>query len=62
MESMSWGYWGIVIGLVTLVAMFFVCLNLLYSGHRDVSQSAGGFSDGLSNDGEERAEPSRRAA
>lgn len=59
---MSWGYWGIVTGLVTLVAMFFVCLNLLYSGARHVSQSAGGDSDGLSNDGEGRAEPSRRAA
>jgi archaellum component FlaF (FlaF/FlaG flagellin family) len=28
---MSWGYWGIVGGLVAMVATFFVCLGLLYS-------------------------------
>lgn len=59
---MSWGYWGIVIGLVTLVAMFFVCLHLLYSGTRNVSQSTGRYADGLSNDSEGRVEPGRRAA
>lgn len=28
---MSWGYWGIVTGLVALVATFFVCMRLVYS-------------------------------
>ncbi len=28
---MSWGYWGIVTGLVVLVATFFVCMRLVYS-------------------------------
>ena len=27
---MSWGYWGIVVGLVVEVAVFFVCMTLLY--------------------------------
>lgn len=27
---MSWGYWGIVGGLVALVATLFVCLELVY--------------------------------
>jgi hypothetical protein len=26
---MSWGYWGIVVGLVVEVAVFFVCMTLL---------------------------------
>jgi hypothetical protein len=25
---MSWGYWGIVVGLVVEVAVFFVCMEL----------------------------------
>ena len=28
---MSWGYWGIVGGLIALVANLFVCLSLVYS-------------------------------
>ena len=28
---MSWGYWGIVAGLVAMVANFFVCFGLLDS-------------------------------
>ena len=28
---MSWVYWGIVVGLVAMVATFFVCIGLLYS-------------------------------
>jgi hypothetical protein len=28
---MSWGYWGIVTGLVVVVATLFVCLELVYS-------------------------------
>jgi hypothetical protein len=28
---MSWGYWGIVVGLVVEVAVFFVCMEIVYS-------------------------------
>lgn len=46
---MSWAYWGIVTGLVVLVANFFLCLNLLYSdtkgpreGPREAAKQATG--------------------
>jgi len=26
---MSWGYWGIVTGLLTLLAVFFVCIEIM---------------------------------
>lgn len=29
---MSWGYWGIVAGLVAMLATFFVCVRILSSG------------------------------
>ena len=28
---MSWGYWGIVTGLLMQVVMFFVCMYIVYS-------------------------------
>jgi hypothetical protein len=28
---MSWGYWGIVAGLMTLIATLFACIELSYS-------------------------------
>ena len=31
---MSWAYWGIVTGLVVLVATLFICLELVYSGSK----------------------------
>lgn len=39
---MSWGYWGIDMGLVGLVATLFVCLQLVYSNSKtspDASRS-----------------------
>lgn len=27
---MSWGYWGIVTGILILVTVFFFCVDLLY--------------------------------
>lgn len=45
----TWGYFGIVVGLLALVAMLFVCLDLLYraspeavGGERTETQPAGG--------------------
>lgn len=31
---MSWGYWGIVAGLLVLLTVFFFCMDLLYRGTR----------------------------
>lgn len=35
---MSWGYWGIVTGLLTLVGLFFVCMAILYPEERESSR------------------------
>ena len=37
---MSWGYWGIVAGLVLLVANFFVCLSLVSGGAQEPRQAS----------------------
>ena len=31
---MSWGYWGIVTGLLILVTVFFFCIDLVYRGKK----------------------------
>ncbi len=31
---MSWGYWGIVVGLLSMVAVFFVCMEIMYAQAR----------------------------
>ena len=31
---MSWGYWGIVAGLMSMVAVFFVCMEIMYAQAR----------------------------
>ena len=32
---MTWGYWGIVSGLLILLGMFFVCMEILYARARN---------------------------
>jgi hypothetical protein len=34
---MSWGYWGIVAGLGAMLAMFFLCMGILWSGEKGSS-------------------------
>lgn len=29
---MSWGYWGIVAGLLSLLALFFICVDIVHRG------------------------------
>jgi hypothetical protein len=31
---MSWGYWGIVAGLLSMVTVLFVCMEILYAHAR----------------------------
>jgi hypothetical protein len=31
---MPWGYWGIVTSLLILLALFFVCVDILYRGSK----------------------------
>ncbi len=52
---MSWGYWGIVAGLVALLVVFFVSMEILYARARKPL-------NGLTGDGEvpaKEAEPTR---
>jgi len=42
---MSWGYWGIVLGLVAMVADFFVCLSLVYSNTKGSPKAQSGKID-----------------
>jgi hypothetical protein len=35
---MSWGYWGIVTGFLILLALFFVCVDILYRGSKTADQ------------------------
>ncbi len=36
---MSWGYWGIVTGLMVLLAVFFACVDILYRRPRSATPS-----------------------
>ncbi|MDE3036667.1 MAG: hypothetical protein KGJ14_11910 [Nitrospirota bacterium] len=36
---MSWGYWGIVAGLAGLLAVFFICMELLYAHVRQAAKA-----------------------
>jgi hypothetical protein len=42
---MSEVYWGIVAGLVALVATFFVCIELLYSNAKGSPKAPSGMTD-----------------
>jgi hypothetical protein len=37
---MSWGYWGIVAGLGVMLALFFVCLEILFPGEEKPAAGA----------------------
>lgn len=56
---MSWGYWGIVAGLLALVAIFFVSMDLLYAGTKGVRQAPRSPADGQADAGKQ---PTRLAA
>jgi len=42
---MSWGYWGIVGGLVVEVTVFFVCMELLYSNAKGAPKTPNSMTD-----------------
>jgi hypothetical protein len=42
---MSWGYWGIVIGLVVEVAVFFVCMTVLYPNAKESPKTSSSVTD-----------------
>jgi hypothetical protein len=60
---MSGVYWGIVAGLVALVATFFVCIELLYSNAKGSPKAPSGMTDSPAQAAEQpRARGSRYAA
>jgi len=52
---MSWGYWGIISGVLVLLTLFFFCIDLLYREQKR-ELDAGAASD------PERSSGSRHAA
>jgi len=56
---MSWGYWGIVSGLVVLLVVFFVSMEILYSRARG---PVGGTTGSPAGTGEQGAPGEKRAA
>lgn len=43
---MSWGYWGIVAGLLSMVAVFFVCMEIIYAQARKGLEEMNRHADG----------------
>ena len=43
---MSWGYWGIVAGLLSMVAAFFVCMEIVYAQARKGLGEMNEYADG----------------
>lgn len=58
---MSWGYWGILAGVVALLAILFVCMELLYAGARGPAKENGSGAD-ESREGSQRAESNAKHA
>lgn len=57
--AMSWGYWGIVSGLVVLLVVFFVSMELLYSRAR---RPVGGTTGSPAGNGEKGISGEKHAA
>lgn len=43
---MSWGYWGIVTGLLVLLVLFFICVEILNRIPQSTARGDTGFSGG----------------
>lgn len=59
---MSWGYWGIVGGLLAMVGTLFVCIDILYPRGKGTSQTTADRVDNSSSAGTQAATDYRRAA
>jgi hypothetical protein len=58
----SWVYWGIVTGLVALVAMLFVCVDVTYSNAKEGRHASAGAAGGPIDANKDPSTASRRAA
>jgi hypothetical protein len=59
---MSGVYWGIVVGLVTMVATFFVCLDIVFSSAKGSPPGPNGKVDQPKTATPEASDSRRRAA
>ncbi len=59
---MSWGYWGIVAGLGVLLAVFFISLELLYSGTKEAAKGNGPGAEERQGESQAAASNARHAA
>jgi hypothetical protein len=57
--TMSWGYWGIVTGLLVMLTLFFFCIDLMYDSKQGI---AGGTGDSNAPGREDKASPGKHAA
>jgi hypothetical protein len=56
---MTWGYWGIIAGLLVLLGVFFVCMEIIYAR----AKNGGGGSKGVAEDSPARnSKDSKHAA
>lgn len=44
---MTWGYWGIVAGLLLLVGVFFICMEIVYARAKNGENGQTGSSSGI---------------
>lgn len=59
---MSWGYWGILAGVVTLLGVLFVCMELLYAGARGAARGNGSGADESRGGSQTAASDAKHAA
>ena len=59
---MSLVYWGIVFGLVALVATFFVCFNMVYPNAKGSRKESSAMTDGPIETAEQQSVRGRYAA
>jgi len=54
---MSWGYWGIVAGLLVMLTLFFFCIDILYDTRRraDVERTESSPGQGAESSGTKHA-------
>jgi hypothetical protein len=59
---MSWGYWGIVAGLVAMLALFFVCMELMYPSAKKTSRASNKTADKPGESAQQATTSGRHAA
>ena len=59
---MTWGYWGIVAGLLVLLGVFFACMEILYARARNGESGGSGGIGASEGAGSGAAKDTKHAA